>query len=125
MPSNLPNITTINQYLPDEEYYSLFQKCDALLLLYEDSYNYRESGNVIDAISFDKSVLVYTKKPGIYKEDIKVITFKSLNELNAAIIALKTNISHYSWNADYHSEAEIKSAYKKIFNKLINGRINI
>jgi hypothetical protein len=54
---NNENMTISNKWLSEDEYKTLFNEADCIMLLFGDDFNYRISGVFFEAISLDKYIL--------------------------------------------------------------------
>lgn len=82
--TSVKNIIILNNYLPKEEYINLLKKASVIFLPYDENFNNRISGVLLEAISLNKSLIIpeYNDLKNFLKFNKKgIIGFKNIIEL--------------------------------------------
>lgn len=109
-------------FFSDEEYYELFLKATAILSISPDSFRYRLSGPVLDAIATGK--IIIAKKTPLIKKYEKMApsmfrVFSNVDELKALLTEKDWIINQDELHTmqHRHSESNVLSEYGKVFCK--------
>jgi glycosyltransferase involved in cell wall biosynthesis len=112
------SIKIIKGFLTKEEYNSYYYNCRGLLLLYPNTYKYRFSGAVLDALSYGKKIIgtdipIFDYFSKSFPESCCV--FKDIEDLFSQILALDT-----LRNNKYLEEFQLEYSDENIKKKLKN-----
>jgi hypothetical protein len=107
-----PGLNVFNKYLDEVEYYNLYNKSVCVLSILDDSFEYRISGTLIDAISAKKHIITLSTRCAEYYKKmfpLNITICDNIDDMISTIIKFNSNIN------PQQSSNNLISHYNKIY----------